>query len=83
MVKNLAANIGDAGSIPGSGKSSGGGDGNLLPVLLPGKFHGPRSLVGYSPWDRKESNTPEQLNTQYPLLQSIKPCFARIGPGGS
>ena len=25
------------------------------PVLLPGKFHGQRSLVGYSPWGRKES----------------------------
>ena len=25
------------------------------PVLLPGKSHGPRSLVGYSPWGRKES----------------------------
>ena len=27
------------------------------PVLLPGKFHGWRSLVGYSPWGRKESDT--------------------------
>ena len=27
------------------------------PVLLPGKSHGWRSLVGYSPWDRKESKT--------------------------
>ena len=27
----------------------------LTPVFLPGKFHGQRSLVGYSPWDRKES----------------------------
>ena len=25
------------------------------PVFLPGKFHGWRSLVGYSPWGRKES----------------------------
>ena len=24
------------------------------PVLLPGKFHGQRSLVGYSPWGREE-----------------------------
>ena len=33
------------------------------PVLLPGKFHGwRRSLVGYSPWDRKESDTTEQLH---------------------
>ena len=26
------------------------------PVVLPGKFHGQRSLVGYSPWGRKESD---------------------------
>ena len=31
------------------------------PVLLPGKFHGQRSLVGYSPWGRKESDTTGQL----------------------
>ena len=31
------------------------------PVLLPGKFHGRRSLVGYSPWDRKQLGTTEQL----------------------
>ena len=32
------------------------------PVLLPGKFHGRRSLVGYSPWDRKESDITEKLH---------------------
>ena len=31
------------------------------PVFLPGKFHGQRSLVGYSPWDGKESAMTEQL----------------------
>ena len=29
------------------------------PVLLPGKSHGQRSLVGCSPWGRKESDTTE------------------------
>ena len=29
------------------------------PVFLPGKFHGQRSLVDYSPWSRKESDTTE------------------------
>ena len=28
----------------------------ILP-FLPGKFHGQRSLAGYSPWGRKESDT--------------------------
>ena len=27
--------------------------------FLPGKFHGQRSLVGYSPWGCKESDTTE------------------------
>ena len=31
------------------------------PVLLPGEFHGLRSLVGYSPWGHKESDMAEQL----------------------
>ena len=31
------------------------------PVFLPGKFHGWRSLEGYSPWDCKELDTTEQL----------------------
>ena len=31
-------------------------------VLLPGKFHGRRSLVGYSPRGHKESNTTERLH---------------------
>ena len=32
------------------------------PVLLPRKFHRWRSLVGYSPWGCKESDTTEQLH---------------------
>ena len=33
-----------------------------IPVLLPGKFHEWKSLVGYSPWDRTESDTTEQFH---------------------
>ena len=50
MVKNLLANAGDTGSAPGSGRSSGEGNGNTTPGFLPGESHGQRSLVGYSPW---------------------------------
>ena len=32
------------------------------PVLLPGKSHGWKSLVGYSLWGRKESDTTERLH---------------------
>ena len=37
------------------------------PVLLPGKSHGRRSLVGYSPWGRKESDTTEWLHFPFPF----------------
>ena len=30
-------------------------------VFLPGEFHGQRSLSGYSPWGRKESDTTERI----------------------
>ena len=33
-----------------------------VPVFLPGKSHGQRSLAGYSPWGRKESDTTEWLH---------------------
>ena len=33
------------------------------PVVLPGKSHGQRSLAGYSPWGRKESDMTERLST--------------------
>ena len=37
------------------------------PVLLPGKSHGWRSLVGCSPWDHEESDTTEQLPFHFSL----------------
>ena len=37
------------------------------PVLLPGKSHGRRSLVGCSPWGRSESDTTERLHFHYSL----------------
>ena len=57
-VKNPPANAGDMGSIPGSGiflpwrrKEQ------PTPVFLPGKSLGLRSLVDYSPWGCKQSDT--------------------------
>ena len=38
------------------------------PVFLPGESQGQRSLVGYSPWSHKESDTTEQLNKQNKML---------------
>ena len=57
--KESACNAGDLGSIPGLGRSPGEGNGNLLPVFLPGESHGQRSLEGCSPWRHKESDTVE------------------------
>ena len=38
------------------------------PVLLPGKSHGWRSLVGCSPWGHEESDTTERLHFHFSLL---------------
>ena len=43
------------------------------PVLLPGKSHGQRNLVGCSPWGLEESETTERLHFHFSL-----PC---IGEG--
>ena len=37
------------------------------PAFLPGKSHGWRSLVGYSPWGRKESDRTERLHFHFSL----------------
>ena len=47
VVKNPPANIGDSGSIPGSGRSPWRRKRQPTPVFLPGQSHGQRSLVGY------------------------------------
>ena len=33
------------------------------PMFSPGKFHGQRRLVGYSPWGHKESDKTEHTHT--------------------
>ena len=62
VVKSPPANAGDAGSIPGSARSSGDGNGNLLRYSCLGSPMEQRSLAGYSPWEGKELDTPEQLS---------------------
>ena len=61
MVKNLPMNAGDTidvGSVPGWTRSPAEGNSiKLTPVFLPGKSHGQRSLVSYSPWGLKKSQT--------------------------
>ena len=55
---------------PGIGHWLGGickGNGTPTPVLLPGKYHGWRSLVGCSPWGCRESDTTEWLHFHFSL----------------
>ena len=59
VVKNTPANAGavrDMGSIPGWGRSPGGGHDTPRQYPCLENPHGQRSLVGYSPWDRKGSD---------------------------
>ena len=56
-------NVGDLGSIPGLGRSPGGGFGNPLQYSCLGNPHGQRSLVGYSTWGHKELDMIERLST--------------------
>ena len=53
--KESACNAGDPGSLPG--KIPWRRKWHPTPVFLPGKSHGQRSLLGFSPWCRKESDT--------------------------
>ena len=64
VVKDPPANAGDirdTGSVPGSGRSDGEGNGNLLQYSCLENPHGQSSLVGYSPWGHTESDMTERL----------------------
>ena len=55
--KESACQAGDMSSIPGSERSPGKGNGNPLQYSCLGNLMEKRSLVGYSPWGPKESDT--------------------------
>ena len=46
------------------------------PKDLPGEFCGQKSLMGYSPWDRKESDKTELLTLSFLLQETHKPQFS-------
>ena len=60
-------NVGYLGSIPGLGRSPGGGHGNPLQYSCLENPHGQRSLVSYSPWSCKELDTTDQAQHSTPL----------------
>ena len=60
--KESACNAGELGSIPGLGRSPGGGSGNPLQYSCPKNFHGQMTLVGYG---HKETDMTERLSTAH------------------
>ena len=79
VVKNLPVNAGeirDVGSIPGLGRSPGGGHGNSLQYSCLENPHGQRSLAGYSPQGCKESDTTEATQHAHNLIPTLKKILA-------
>ena len=66
---------GDACSIPGSGRSPGGGHDNLLQYSCLENPHRQRSLAGYSPQGQKELDVTEQLSTCSQGMSEIQIFF--------
>ena len=66
--KEYDCNVGDLGSVPGTGRSP--GEGNGYP--LPGEFHGQRNLAGYSPWGHKQSDTTKRLTLSLHFSLALK-----------
>ena len=63
VVKNPSTSVGDADLIFGLGRSPGEENGNLLQYSCLKNPIEWRSLVGYSPWGCKESDTTERLHS--------------------
>ena len=78
-VKNAPANAGGTGLIPESGRSPGGGNGSPLQYSCLENPHGQRSLAGYSPRGRKESDRIGQLSVQAPWFLSLFLKVSTVG----
>ena len=59
-IENVAGDIRDTGSIPWVRKMPWRRAWQHTPVFLPGKPHRQRSLAGYSPWHRNESDVTQE-----------------------
>ena len=74
MLKKPPANAGDirgVGSIPGWGRSTGGGHGYPLQYSSVENPHGWRRLVGYSPWGPKELDLTEGTELVWGFLEGL------------
>ena len=74
--KESSCNAGNVGLIPGSGRFLEKEMATHSSILAK-KFHGQRSLVGYSPWGHKELNTTEQI-TYFNLSSQLSLYYIRI-----
>ena len=82
MVKNSPANAGatgDMGLIPGLGISPGARHGNTLWYSCLGNPHEQRSLVGYRPWDCKESDMTEHAHIKAYCAPGTVPSALSVG----
>ena len=79
MPKNPPAKAGDTGSIPGWGRSPGGGNGNPLQYSCLENLHGQKSLAGYSLRGRKELDTTEYARTFFLIF--LEETDARLTSG--
>ena len=77
--KDSVCNAQDLSSIPGSGRSPGGRNGNPLHCSCLEKPHRQRSLVGHSPWGHKELDTTERLNNDHEVSRCKLPGIFRAG----
>ena len=73
VAKNSPANPGDTGATCSIrvGKNSWRRKWQPTRVFLPGKFHGQRSLAGYSPWAHKVSDTTEYTHTYKEKINNL------------
>ena len=78
VEKNLPANTGNAGSVPGLARSPGGGNGNPLQYSCLKNPHGQRSQAGYGPYGPKSWTRLKRLSTHVFLksvLNLLQHCF--------
>ena len=66
----------ETGFDPWVGKIPWKGAWKLTPLFLPGESHGQRSLVGYSPWGRKDTTELTWAHTHY--LEALKSLFCYL-----
>ena len=71
-----ACNAGDAGSVPGLGRSPRGGSSNPL-LFLPRKSNRLRSLAGYSQWGPRKSDTTEHMCSLFPGFVILWLCHLK------